>query len=119
MTIVADENVPFAIVRRLRELGHDVTWIKIASPGLSDAEIFRSCEESGSVLITQDKDFGEIACLRLATRRSGVILLRFGSQPADTVASALALALTNHEEFLGWFTVVTATQVRRRPMRRM
>jgi len=117
MSIVADENVPSAVVRRLRELGHEVTWIKTAFPGMPDVEIFRLCEDSGSVLVTLDKDFGEIACVRLASQRTGVILLRFG-QPPETIASALALALTNHEEFLGWFTVVSETRIRRRPMRR-
>jgi hypothetical protein len=36
---VADENVESAIVRRLREDGHDVVWIAESDPGTTDDSV--------------------------------------------------------------------------------
>ncbi len=54
----ADEHIPRAVVRGLRERGVDVQTVSEAGLlSASDEEHLRRCDIEGSVLITQDSDF--------------------------------------------------------------
>ena len=59
MNIVADENVERQIVQRLRDSGYQVIYV--AEPGLNDDAFFALANSKNSILLTADKDFGEIA----------------------------------------------------------
>ena len=64
MLICANENLSDDCVLRLREDGHGVLWIREAAPGSSDTLVLaRACAEK-RILITFDKDFGELVFLR-------------------------------------------------------
>jgi Domain of unknown function (DUF5615) len=39
MKLLANENIPRGMVRRLREMGHDVLAISESSPGVTDAVV--------------------------------------------------------------------------------
>ena len=60
MNLVADENIDRSIVERLRSDGHTVTWITELSPGISDEVVLREAVTRSAVLVTEDKDFGEL-----------------------------------------------------------
>jgi predicted nuclease of predicted toxin-antitoxin system len=69
MRFLADENFPGAAA--LRAAGSDVVWVRIAAPGSSDSEILAWAAREERILLTFDKDFGELAasgCDRLETR---------------------------------------------------
>ena len=59
LTFVADESCDFAVVRALRKAGFDVLAIIEAKPGAPDSEILNVATRQGSILLTEDKDFGE------------------------------------------------------------
>jgi hypothetical protein len=61
MRILADENFPGDAVTALRERGHDVAWIRMDAPGSSDPAVVRRARDEGRLLVTFDKDFGELA----------------------------------------------------------
>jgi predicted nuclease of predicted toxin-antitoxin system len=61
MRLLADENVPGPLVRALVAGGCDVEWIRITSPGISDAEVLTRAVATERILLTFDKDLGEIA----------------------------------------------------------
>jgi predicted nuclease of predicted toxin-antitoxin system len=61
MRILADENFPGDAVTALREQGHDVLWIRTDAPGISDHEVLTHAQAEARILITFDKDFGELA----------------------------------------------------------
>jgi predicted nuclease of predicted toxin-antitoxin system len=61
MRILADENFPGGAGAALRERGHDVTWVQSDAPGISDAEVLAHAQAEGRILVTFDKDFGELA----------------------------------------------------------
>jgi len=61
MRILADENIPGKAVQGLREGSHDVLWIRESSPGFTDPEIMRIAVEQQRIIVTFDKDFGELA----------------------------------------------------------
>lgn len=60
MTILADEGVDREIVLRLRDDGHDVTYVAEMDPGISDEVVLARANAQGAILLTQDKDFGEL-----------------------------------------------------------
>ena len=56
--IVADENVPNEVVKRLRAMGcKEVYWILESKPGISDPEVWRLAAAKQAVLLTGDIRF--------------------------------------------------------------
>jgi predicted nuclease of predicted toxin-antitoxin system len=75
VTIVADESVDRQIVDRLRAFGHDIRSIAELEPGIDDEEVLQMSRESNAVLLTADKDFGELV-FRNRQIHSGILLIR-------------------------------------------
>jgi predicted nuclease of predicted toxin-antitoxin system len=89
-----DENAEARIAAFLLGRGHDPTRVGHDYPaGLPDEEVLALAYEESRVLITNDKDFGELV-VRGRRPHAGVILFRF---PPDSTAQAKIEAL---EEFL-------------------
>src|SRR5882762_3701588 len=61
MRILANENFPLAAVNALRQDGHDVLWVRTESPGISDRDVLSRAQLDARVVVTFDKDFGELA----------------------------------------------------------
>ena len=76
MKLLADENIPASVVRLLEEDGYDIRWIRIDSPGISDIEVMRNAHQEKRVILTYDKDFGELAVKVPIYPSSGIILIR-------------------------------------------
>jgi predicted nuclease of predicted toxin-antitoxin system len=72
--LVADERCTGPVIRALRAAGHDVIWIAETSPGSPDEEVIEQATQSGRVLITEDRDFGELVFAR-AYSTAGVLLV--------------------------------------------
>jgi predicted nuclease of predicted toxin-antitoxin system len=64
LRFLANENFPGDAVKALTRIGHDVAWILKAAPGSSDEEVLKRAMEEERILITFDKDFGELAFKR-------------------------------------------------------
>jgi predicted nuclease of predicted toxin-antitoxin system len=75
VNIVADENIDLQIVERLRAGGHDVLYIAELNPGVDDDTVLGHSHQRAAVLLTSDKDFGDLV-LRRRLLHSGVVLLR-------------------------------------------
>lgn len=60
MNFVADENVDQPIVTKLRVVGHTVLAVVEMFPSISDEAVLDIANEQGMVLLTGDKDFGEL-----------------------------------------------------------
>jgi predicted nuclease of predicted toxin-antitoxin system len=61
MRILADENFPGIAVNELRKRGHNVVWVRTAKPGIGDLAILEWAQTEDRLLVTLDKDFGELA----------------------------------------------------------
>ena len=75
MTFLADEGVDRQIVERLRLDGHEVSYVAEMTPGIMDEVVLSESRNSESVLITADKDFGELV-FRQRQTSTGVLLIR-------------------------------------------
>ncbi len=72
---MADENIAAPLVQALREAGNDVTYIAELAPGLTDDVVLSLARRENRLLLTEDKDFGELV-FRLKRDPPGIILLR-------------------------------------------
>ena len=116
MTLLADESVAGAIIERLRADGHTVTAIGEVSPGIPDTQVLAEADRTQAVLLTEDKDFGELVYRRAASHH-GVVLLRLAGLSRAVRSALVSDAFTNHgPEFVGAFTVISASGMRIRPL---
>ena len=117
MNLLADESVDGPIVSRLRGAGHEVKYIAEMSPSLDDDAVIEAANRVEGVLMTSDKDFGELVFrLRRVTR--GVILLRLAGLSPELKAGLVAEAIATHgQEMPHAFTVITPGSVRLRRRR--
>lgn len=95
MKIVADESVDFTIVRNLRAQGLDVFAIVEQEPSISDDDVLNIAVQQDALLITEDKDFGELV-FRLKLPHKGVLLLRLGAMPSERKGELAARAIIVH-----------------------
>jgi predicted nuclease of predicted toxin-antitoxin system len=116
--IVADESVDKQIVDRLRSDGHDVVFIAELDPGIDDEAVLLRSQESNAVLLTADKDFGELV-FRQGLLHSGVVLVRLADVEAETKPELVATAFAQHADDLSLgFAVLSrrALRLRKRPL---
>jgi predicted nuclease of predicted toxin-antitoxin system len=112
MNFVADESCAGPVIRALREAGHDVVAIAEVAKGATDEEVLDRAFKEKRVLITEDRDFGELVYARGRSSR-GVILVRFHSRARRTKPAALVGAVTKLGARLhDAFTVVEPGRVR-------
>jgi predicted nuclease of predicted toxin-antitoxin system len=73
---LANENVPGEVVEAARLAGHEVAWIGELSPGADDDAVFAVALAESRVLLTFDKDFGDMAFRQGKTATCEVVLFR-------------------------------------------
>ena len=112
MKFIADEGVDAPIVFALRNNGHDVIYILEISPGKPDEEILIEANSQNRVLLTQDKDFGELV-FRLNQIHTGIVLIRLHGVLSFEKSVIVLSAIENHlDELQGSFTVIQKNAVR-------
>lgn len=112
MRILANENFPRAAVDALREAGHDVAWVRTDAPGSSDREVLSRAQHEKRLLLTFDKDFGELAFRSGLSSDSGVILFRILAPSPVFLARLAVRALAARTDWAGHFSVIENDRVR-------
>ena len=116
MRILADENFPGDAVLALRERGHDVVWIRSDAPGSSDVQVIARAQFEDRVLITFDKDFGELTFRSELPASSGVVLFRITVSSPAYIARIAVAALESRSDWAGHFAVVEDDRIRMTPL---
>jgi len=112
LNFLADENLDKQIVDRLRQDGHFVWYVAEMERGISDDVVLDLANQEGALLLTSDKDFGELV-FRLRRIASGVVLIRLSGLSTISKADIVTSVINEHNnELLGAFTVITMTSVR-------
>ena len=118
MRILANENVPGPVIQALRKRGHDITSVKETMRGSGDRAVLERAQSEERLLVTLDKDFGELAFRIGLPAECGVVLFRLtGLNPESDNARALAV-LESRSDWIGHFAVVTNDRIRTRPLPR-
>jgi predicted nuclease of predicted toxin-antitoxin system len=112
VNLIANEGVDRPVVERLRLDGHDVVYVAELSPSVTDEEVLQEANARGAVLLTADKDFGDLV-FRQGLVHSGVILLRLAGLANATKAEIVAEVCRDRSAHLvGAFSVVSPGQIR-------
>jgi hypothetical protein len=116
MRFLADENFPAAAVRALQDAGHDVVWVMTAARGTGDRDVLAWAARERRILLTFDKDFGEVARGAALPAGCGVLLFRVAMPAPGDVGRRLAELVTARDDWAGHFSVVDRNRVRMRPL---
>ncbi len=112
MRFLVDESTGPKVADWLRELGHEVSSIFDEAQGIGDDTILEKAFSESWILITNDKDFGEMI-FRERRRHHGVVFLRLHDERSANKIAVLNSLLRDHSERLeDQFVTVTETKVR-------
>jgi predicted nuclease of predicted toxin-antitoxin system len=114
---LADECVDAALVARLRADGHDVIYMAEIVPAASDAEVMARALRDNRLLLTEDKDFGDLV-FRQGRQAPGIVLLRVDPSMHALKRDRLAAAIARFgDNLFGRYMIVEEARFRSRPMR--
>src|SRR5438132_13269252 len=117
MRFLADENVSRLVVAQLRAAGFDVASVRETRPGASDKDVLDEADSDDRVLITEDRDFGELV-VRQRLKVRGIILLELDRVSNAAEAELVAEIVRIHgSKLTGNLLGVEPTRVRVRPCR--
>jgi predicted nuclease of predicted toxin-antitoxin system len=112
MNLLADENIETEIVDLLRNNGYKVDYVLEMSPGVDDKEIISRANKNNSILVTSDKDFGELV-FRQRLVHNGVILIRLHGMPTDKKAEIVSNFVKAYSSKIpNSFSVITKSNIR-------
>ena len=114
MRFLADENFPLDAVEALRQSGHDVAWIRSDAPGIADPQVLERAQAENRIVLTFDKDFGDLAFRNKLLATAGIILFRIKAPSSLVIAEKVAKAIALRDDWRGHFSVVEDDKVRMR-----
>ncbi len=113
--ILANENIPKVAVDTLRNAGHDVVWVSSDFPSIKDEAVMLFASMENRIILTFDRDYGELIFKRNMKAPLGVIYLRLGDNSPDELAKILLDYLSMSPSiFEGNFRVITRDGLRQR-----
>lgn len=115
MRLLAVENFPALAFSALHEAGHDVAWVRTDAPGSRDVDVLARAVGEQRVLLTFDRDFGELAFKDGLSAASGIVLFRI-SVSRQTIASDVVAILAARQQWAGTFAVAEPGRIRVRDL---
>jgi predicted nuclease of predicted toxin-antitoxin system len=117
MQFLANENFPLTSVHLLCSVGYDITSITEESPGIIDDKVLEIAVNEQRIILTFDRDYGELIYRLKKPSPPGVIYFRYAPQtPEQPGQDLLVLLNTDNFSLERKFTVVESNQVRQRPL---
>lgn len=112
MIFLADESVDKPIVDGLRNAGFKVDYVTEIIPGAQDEYVLELANKLNALLITTDKDFGELI-FRMQKSSCGVILIRLSGLTSSRKTEIVLKAINNFlNDLKNSFTVITSVGIR-------
>jgi predicted nuclease of predicted toxin-antitoxin system len=116
MRIIANENVAATVIAELRGRGHDVNSVKESNPGTSDEAVLATAQTEQRLVLTHDKDFGELAFRYGLPATCGVLLIRLSGAGRQADIDQVLNVIDSREDWAGQFSVASRGRVRMRPL---
>lgn len=113
---LANENAPREAVTAARAAGHDVAWVVELQPGADDETVLELARRENRVLLTFDKDFGELVFRHGRAGSAGVLLLRPRLRSPEVVSAFIVKVLSQPIQWAGHFTVAREGSLRVVPL---
>ncbi|MBU1487779.1 DUF5615 family PIN-like protein [bacterium] len=113
MNFLVDESVDPQIVDCLRQnKKHFILYVAEMEPGISDDTVLNLANQKEAVLLTADKDFGELV-FRQSRIAQGVVLIRLAGLLPKTKAKIVNSTISKHiTEIAQAFAVITPNAIR-------
>lgn len=112
MRFLVDECTGSKVAKWLHTANYEVFSVFDKARGMTDNEVLTKAFDENWILITNDKDFGEMIFRERRTHH-GIIFLRLDDERAANKIQILEKLLENYAEKLpGQFVTVTETKVR-------
>lgn len=112
MILVADESVDFGLVNMLRQKNIEIISIAEQNSGIKDEGVIQISNQNKCLLITEDKDFGELT-YRLKLQHYGVLLIRLSDiSRKERLAYAAEIIEKHFTELQNSFSVLTKIGLR-------
>ena len=115
MRFLANENFPGPAVAVLATAGHDVVWVRAAKPGATDPDVLAWAARERRILLTFDKEFGELATRSALPPECGVVILRTPMPKPGEAGQRVAQLIMARDDWAGHFSVIEPGRVRMRP----
>lgn len=116
MKFLADAHISVEMIAMLRGLGHDCLDPSAIPASMPDVDVLRMAAKDARVVLTADKDFGELVFVH-AVACPGVVLIRVAlAHEKDRVAFVASVWPAVMSRLPGSFVTVTTSGVRARPL---
>jgi predicted nuclease of predicted toxin-antitoxin system len=107
MKILADENLNSLFILDLRGAGYEVLSISESFVGIPDTEVATLAGNEESILITEDKDFGELIFAHKISKIT-IVFLRYQKSEIELVRSQLLEIIGLYYEKDGHYFITIA-----------
>ena len=97
LTFLVDVGVGKGIERYLQEEGYDTKAVRDIDPRMEDEEIIRTAVMENRMVITMDKDFGELV-YHSSMEHSGVLLLRLEDATGTEKSQVVKYIMGNYSD---------------------
>ena len=111
-SFLADENIPLSAIRKLRKEGYGIISVVEEYKKASDRKILELSLKNKWVIVTFDKDFGELIYKQGCNKPFGIILLRVTPKSPKYILQILEWLLQTIISFEGNFVIVKEDKVR-------
>ena len=118
MDLLVDECLGIEFVEELRQAGHDVIWVREHYSGSEDEDLLALSVAQLRILISEDRDFGELIFQRRLPA-IGIVLVKiadFGGSLQLTANYAANKITQLGASLMGHLTVIEPGRERPRPL---
>jgi predicted nuclease of predicted toxin-antitoxin system len=111
MRFLVNENIAATVIHELRRVGHDVLSVKESMRSERDELTLARAQAEQRIVVTHDKDFGELAFRSQLTASCGVILFRLTGSDLNSDNRRILAAIESRQDWAGHFAVVTDDRI--------
>ena len=117
MEFLANENIPLLSIRFLRKAGYKVRSILEEAPGAKDTQVLKQAYTNKLIILTFDRDYGELIYRYKINPPLGVLYFRFDpSSPEEPAKVLLKILEEDNVPLENRFTVIEKDGIRQRPL---
>ncbi|MFD3165559.1 DUF5615 family PIN-like protein [Herpetosiphon sp. NSE202] len=116
MRFLANENIPYSAIAWLRHNGYDVSSISEDTPGIPDHAVLEYARNEQQIILTFDRDYGELIFRFGLPIPAGIIYFRFPPTTPLLVAERLIALIKSQVPLIGMFTVADLDHIRQRSL---
>ena len=117
MKLLANENFPLKSIIFLRNAGYDIVSITEKSPGIQDEQVLQRAVNEQRIILTFDRDYGELIYKKKLPKPAGIIYFRFVPlAPEEPAEYLFDLFTISDVRWSGKFTTLERGRMRQRPL---